>query len=182
MSPDVISLVTEVVGVVAVIVSVLYLANQVRQGTEVARSVARQGIADAAMAEASSVVDNPELAKLLYTEISGGSLEPHEEYRLQLFVFRSLRLYENVHYQFTRGMLEPEEWAAFRTNLELLFELNVYNRFWLGQERLFTPLFQELVGEMRSRLESSGRLGTGGMEVMGEGNWGQPKSPGTDST
>ncbi len=182
MSTEVITVVAEVVGVIAVIVSVLYLANQVRQGTEVARSVARQGIADAAMAEASSVVDNPDLAKLLYSEISGGSLEPHEEYRLQLFVFRSLRLYENVHYQFTRGMLEPEEWAAFRTNLELLFELNVYNRFWLGQERLFTPMFQQLVGDIRTRLESAGRLGAGGLEVMGEGNWGQSESPDTDST
>ena len=180
VSIELATLLVELVGLVAVFVSVLYLANQVRQGTEVARSVARQGIADAAMAEASSVVDNPDLARILFSEISGAEVAPHEEYRLQLFVFRSLRLYENVHYQFSRDMLEAEEWEAFRNNLELLFEMEVYNRFWNGGAKLFTPMFQTLVEGIRTGLESSGRLGTSGLDVMGEGKWGD--EGGADST
>ena len=49
-------------------------------------------------------------------------------------------------------------------------------------ERLFGPVFQELVGDTRARLESAGPLGVGDLEVMGEGNWSQSESPGTDAT
>lgn len=49
-------------------------------------------------------------------------------------------------------------------------------------ERLCAPVFQELVGDMRARLESVGRLEVDDLEVMGEGNWSQSESPGTDAT
>lgn len=167
MNWEAIGAVSELIGAAAVLASLLYLANQIRQSTEVARSVARQGIAETAIAEASSVVDHGDLAELMYRELSGGELEAHENYRLQLFAFRSLRLYENAHYQHRAGMLDADEWAAFRYNLSLLFELSMYDRFWPGHERQFTPVFRELVEELRVELRAAGRLGTAGAEIMG---------------
>ena len=167
MNWDALAAVGELIGAVAVLASLLYLANQVRQNTEVARSAARQGIAESAMSEVSSIIDNADLARLLFREISGETLEDHEDYRVQLFTFRSLRFYENCHYQYRNGMLEDEEWEAFRYNLSLLFELRMYNHFWVGHERQFTPVFRAFVEDLRSELDEAGRLGVAGAELMG---------------
>ena len=63
-------------------------------------------------------------------------------------------------------MLEDDEWEAFRQNLSLLLELNLYNQMWIGQSKLFTPIFRELVEEIRSELEQANRLGTSGTEIL----------------
>ncbi len=167
MNWNAIAAMAELLGALAVLASLLYLAHQIRQNTEVARSASRQGIAEAAMAEASSIVENADLARLLFREISGQPLEDHEDYRVQLFTFRSLRFYENCHYQYRAGMLEDDEWEAFRYNLALLFELKMYNRFWVGHERQFTPVFREFVESVRGELERTERLGAAGAEIMG---------------
>jgi hypothetical protein len=64
-------------------------------------------------------------------------------------------------------MLEDDEWEAFRFNLSLLFEIGMYDRFWTGHERQFTPVFREFVEGMRRELQEAGRLGAAGAEVMG---------------
>ena len=166
MSWEAIGAIAELVGAVAVLASLLYLANQIKQNTEVARSVARQGIAETAIAEASSVVDHPDLAELIFRDLSGGHVEDHEDFRLQLFAFRSLRLYENAHYQYRAGMLDDDEWAPLRYNLALLFEMDMYNRFWPGHEPQFTPVFRQLVEEIRRDLDEENRLGAAGPEMM----------------
>lgn len=166
MNWEAIGALAELLAAIAVLASLLYLANQIRQSTQVARSVARQSIAETAIAEASSVVDHGDLAELIFRDLSGGRIEEHEDFRLQLFAFRSLRLYENAHYQHRAGMLDDDEWAAFHYNLSLLFEMSVYNRFWPGHERQFTPVFRRLVEDIRSDLEQSGRLGAAGPDIM----------------
>jgi hypothetical protein len=166
MNWDAISAIAELLGAFAVLISILYLANQIRQSTEVARSTARQGIAEAAMGEASSIIENADLAQLMFREISGEPLEAYENYRIQLFAFRSLRFYENCHYQYRTGMLEDDEWGAFRHNLALLLELKLYNQYWAGHTKLFTPIFRDLVEEIRSELKQSDRLGTSGTEIL----------------
>ena len=167
MNWDAIGAIAEFIGAIAVLASLIYLANQIRQNTAVSRSTARQGIAEASMAEVSSVMENADLSNLLYREIAGEPLEGHENYRVQLFAFRSLRFYENCHYQYRTGMLESDEWEAFRYNLILLFELKLYNRYWVGSEKIFTPVFRELVESIRGELEQTGKLGEGGIEIMG---------------
>ena len=167
MNWDAAGAIAEFVGAAAVLLSLIYLANQIRQNTAVARSVARQGIAEAAMAEVTSIIDHADLATLWYRELSGEAAEGEDDYRLRLFCFRSLRLYENIHYQYRSGLLEPDEWAAFRYNLLHVFKTDVYNRFWEGQEQLYTPVFRNLVEEVRDELRGSGQLSKGGVETIG---------------
>ena len=169
MNWDAIGAIAEVIGAAAVLGSLLYLANQIRQGTEVARSVARQGIAETAIAELSSVVENAELAELLFRKISGEDVEDHEDYRLRLFAFRSFRLYENAHFQYWNGLLQRDEWLAFRSNLSLLFELDFYNHCWEVLRPQFTPIFRQLVEDISQDLEERGRLGAAGAEIIGLG-------------
>ena len=169
MNWDAIGALAELIAAIAVLASLIYLANQIRQGTEVARSVARQGIAEAAMAEASSVIEHGDLAQILFRDVSGEELEDHEDYRVQLFTFRSLRFYENVHYQYRSGMLEDDEWEAFRYNLQLLFQLGMYERFWQGHEKQFTPVFRSLVEQMRQELSESNLLGSDPKELVSRG-------------
>ena len=167
MNWDAIGAVAEVIGAAAVLGSLLYLAYQIRQGTEVARSVARQGIAETAIAELSSVVENADLAELLFRKISGKDVEDHEDYRLRLFAFRSFRLYENVHFQYRNGLLQQDDWLAFRSNLSLLFELDFYNHCWEVFKPQFTPIFRQLVQDISQDLEERGRRGAAGVEIIG---------------
>jgi hypothetical protein len=170
--------IVDFLGVVAVLASVLYLANQIRQSTAVARSAARQGIAEAAMAEATSIVDHSDLASLWYREMSGEKLVGEEDYRLGLFVYRSLRFYENLHYQYRSGMLDRDEWAGFRNMLLLLFKSDAYERGWYGSEDVWTKAFRTLVEEVRAELKETGELGTAGHELMAGVRPGPARPPG----
>ena len=73
-----------------------------------------------------------------------------------------VRNLENIHYQFHSGMLSPDEWQGFLENLRLFFETELFNRYWAMDQRMFSPVFREVVEGIRAELAESGSLGTAG--------------------
>ena len=110
----------EFVGAVGVILSLIYLATQVRHGTRVARAATRQALASDLQTLASDVVTGDDIARILQAHFEGQSLEPHERLRLQARAFRDLRFFDNAYFQYREGMLTDDEWRGLRENLKLL--------------------------------------------------------------
>lgn len=59
-------------------------------------------------------------------------------------------------------MLSPDEWQGFFENLKLFFETELFNRYWAVDRRMFSPVFRELVEEIRATLSEAGSLGAAG--------------------
>ncbi len=143
----------EIVGAIAVVVTLLYLAGQIRQNTQVARSAARQAITQGATDFARNLTESGELTDLLHRSLDGQALEPNEMLRVQAFFYMTMRQYENIHYQHLSGMLDEADWSGFRENLKGLFGTTLYYDYWGMEHQFYNPTFQGLVKQIISELQ-----------------------------
>lgn len=149
MNWEAISAIGEIVGATAVVVSLLYLAVQVRQNTKVARAATRTALARDQQAAASDLVTGDDMARIFHAHINGEDVEPHQMIRLQARAYRDFRFWDNAHYQFREGMLSAEEWNGIRENLkQLLLYVKAYRTYWDGERTSYSTRFQEEVDRM----------------------------------
>ena len=151
MNWEAIAAVGEIVGAAGVIVSLLYLATQIRQSTRVARSATRQALSRDLQALASDLVTVDDMARIFHAHISGETVQPHELVRLQARAYRDFHFWDNAHYQFCEGMLSEDEWRGIRENLkQLMLYVEAYRDYWDGERSSFPSRFQEEVDRMMS--------------------------------
>ena len=130
MNWQAVSAIAEVVGVIAVVVSLIYLAIQIRQNTKVSRAATRQAIAESTEKLGDDLINNSDMAAIFVRHLSGGALSPAEKLRLQARCYRDLQHWENVHYQYNEGLLSEDQWRGFRKNLGTLLAIEAYQDYW----------------------------------------------------
>ncbi len=102
----------EFVGAIGVIVSLVYLATQIRQNTKAVRSNTSQAITDSRVEFLSSISDNPEVARMFFSGLSDlDALCPDERNRFAIMMARFIATMENYHYQHLQGAMDHEQWT-----------------------------------------------------------------------
>ena len=103
----------ELVGGVAVLVTLVYLAVQVRHGAKATRYATTQNLV-ATMANGNFLIATHDgLASLLQKALSAGNrevLEPHERLRFNAFFFGFYNEYDFAYHQHLAGQLEADVW------------------------------------------------------------------------
>jgi hypothetical protein len=156
----------EVVGAAAVVISLLYLAVQIRHSTAVARAATRHELSRDMQGLASDLLNTPDMARLLQRHFAGESLEPHELTRLQARAFRDFHFCYNAFDQYREGMLNETEWHAIRENhKQLLLYAPAYRDYWNSERTLFSSRFQDEMDRMMS--EAVARSGSAVFESIG---------------
>ena len=107
--------IAEVVSAVAVVISLLYVAYEVRQNTSAVRSTAYQSIHDAEDLFWQSISVDQELSALWDAGLRDGiqALQPAEQSQFAIATRRLIYLYQNVHYQRRKGVVDDELWSAW---------------------------------------------------------------------
>ena len=142
---------------IAVVVSIAYLARQVRHNTEVARSSMRHGITNSAMIGGQILAENAELADAMIRFNRGEDLRPEEDLRLQALAYATTRNWENIHYQFLTGMLTETEWIAYRKNLMVLIRSRTYRDYWEREQDIYTESFRAEVARILDEIGAGDR-------------------------
>jgi hypothetical protein len=139
----------ELVGGLAVVASLVYLAVQIRQNTRTVRSSTlhentdlwtslflRLAEPDTAQAYVAGMAGNPEIRPLHYTQF--------------FFICRAMFIgYENQFLQMRNGVLDPETYAAYERSISTQFLAFRGFRVWWQQSRsVFTPDFVAHVDAM----------------------------------
>jgi hypothetical protein len=78
-----VSAIVEIVGVTAVVLSLAYLAVQIRQNSNLARAATRQAIAETTANLATDLIIDSEIADIFVRHINGEALSPVENLRMQ---------------------------------------------------------------------------------------------------
>ncbi len=105
----------ELVAAIATIITLAYLALQIRQNTITSRASTVQETARFSAGLAQSLFEDPELALLFdrgrqdLTQLSDA-----ERSRFSYIMIAFLRLAQNVHYQFEQGMMDEDVWSGYR--------------------------------------------------------------------
>ena len=148
--------VAEVVAAVGVLVSLLYVGYEVKQNTTAVQSTAYQAIHDAEDQFWSDLVSEPGAAALWQNGLDNGveSLEPGGRERFTVTARRLIYLFQNVHYQYRKGVVDDELWDAWLASLdEFLGEPGFEDVLRSISPHLSDP-FNQLVAERMDQLRS----------------------------
>jgi hypothetical protein len=115
MNWDAISAVSQLIGSVAVVLSVLYLAVQLRSSTRVAPVAAMDAAAAALRDVTKPLMENAELARLWRTGLENlDTLSPDDQARFFHTAHQFLKAMETIHYHYVYGLLDTQLWAGWR--------------------------------------------------------------------
>ena len=103
----------EIVGAVAVILTLGYLAVQIRQNTRAIRASAHQDTTRDVSEFLSRVADSPDLARILRVGMKNwDDLDEDERMRFSMLLFRVFFNFQHLFSLHREGTLDPEYWAS----------------------------------------------------------------------
>ena len=137
----------QVVGIFALVASLIFVGLQMRQEHEIALSAIYQARAQMTL-DVSLASTVPEDFVSAIAKIYSGDLDeitPEELVTLEYNLGASIALLENNHYQYLSGYLAESHWAKSRRDLRCMLSLPLNRTLLTGWE--FRPEFQKVVDE-----------------------------------
>ena len=135
----------QIVGAIAVVVSLVYLAIQVRQNTA---AIAAQAAHDALAAVREfnqHLMVNPPMARIFRIgQEDPSALTESELEQFVHIVFTFFKTAEAVHAQSMKGTLDAETWRAWEWVFMAWGQSPGFAAYWSIRRGLFTPAFQAL--------------------------------------
>jgi hypothetical protein len=145
MNWEAVGAVSELVGAIAVLVSLLYLANQIRQSTATTRVQTVQHLLTSDTASADSMIAGP-LPEVLVKLESGERLTASEVSAYTLYMRGRVTEAWQVFYQRQNGMIEEQVAAALLRRFEYFATGGLFRAVWHRSLRSgFPPEFREYV-------------------------------------
>ncbi len=135
----------EIIGVIVVVVTLIYLTVQVRQGAELLRSESRQAQVANDQNGVYRFVEHPELGRL-FSQVETPSFE--EKVKLQFWIIGQMRAREHEWLQHRSGAMDEETWMSYHDVIYFLLGTERARSLWEMCSPFFNPDFSEMVGEM----------------------------------
>ena len=151
MNWDAIGAIGEVLGAIAVVVTLIYLALQVRQNTD----ALKLGTAHNTTTELADVnlfpSGNHEIADIFLRGLEDiEDLERVERLRLYGYFHKYCRTQENVHYQFTHNALEAELFEGITIQFISVMSMPGPRHYWQARKYWYNQKFQVYVDQQLS--------------------------------
>jgi len=118
----------QVVGIFALVASLIFVGYQIKQAEEIAESDAYQARAATSMEFSAARASSPEYVSAM-AKIYAGNIEElsgEEEVVLEYFFAAEMTMFENLHFQYVLGYLPKEHWEKDLAELECNLSLPYY--------------------------------------------------------
>jgi len=150
MNWDAIGAVGEILGASAVVVSLIYLAAQIRVQNREARSAAMHEITVGFRDGMATVAADPELPKLiLRANDDFDALADDEAIRIVATIQRMLRVWEEAFIQHQDGRLDSRIWNTMVRQYASFLSMPSFQRVWELRRQFFDDEFRTFVDELR---------------------------------
>jgi hypothetical protein len=148
MNWEAIGAVGEMLGAVGVIVTLVYLARQIRQNTRATRLSTSQAIATAARDRNKPLLQDPELAWTFQVGTEDPTrLSEKEQARFVELCFSFFRMFEDAHYQHQNGALDPKIWDGYERLYAAYAKAPGLQAYWKLRKTTFRPAFQTFIDD-----------------------------------
>jgi hypothetical protein len=172
MNWDAVSAISEAIGVVIVVLSVLYLAKQIRQSNMLARSQTRQRVVEQSQQELyQGFIANPSIYRSLSKQ---EPLTEEEWIQLSGWLISAMRQREYEWFQYKDGHLDEDLWKACSTVITFHLGTARTRKWWdLNGNRPFDREFCAMVAEL---MDESGETSyfTAFRQLVADADPGQP--------
>ena len=142
----------EIIGVIIVVVTLLYLAVQVRQGARLMRSDSRQALLSNQREVLSLYLDHMDLFDKL---ISDEQLSRTDQRRFSVIWLANMRNREHEFFQYKDGILDEETWRSYRAILGVTLSSRRHRAWWNKARPVFDSQFVEMVDSHLSGIPES---------------------------
>ena len=149
MNWDAISAISQLIGSLAVVLSVLYLAVQVHQSTRVAK-LAMQDAAAAALRDVTKpLMENSELERIWRVGLEDISVLSVEE-RARFFhaTYQFLKAFESIHFHHVYGMMDRDLWEGWHGLLRHYVFAPGMAHYWKLRPEVFSERFRNFVSSL----------------------------------
>ena len=137
----------DAIGGFGVVVSLLYLAVQIRQNTRAVRSSSYHQAAEQTWNYCLAIAQDASLAEILAKRIEGQTLAPAEQIRLNISNQALIYGFENMLRLHEEGMIDPDVWRNFFENSVPDLKNDYIREFLRGRPG---PLSQRLLAAIES--------------------------------
>src|SRR5262245_30945256 len=127
----------------AVIISLIYLAVEIRHSTRAIRAESARAAITAMREFNRAMVENQAVSRVFRLGAEGlSNLNEDERAQFGHMLFSYYKTAEELHYQYRRGALAPELWRTWRNVLALYATSPGFKEYWSRRSTLFTPAFR----------------------------------------
>ena len=143
MNWETVGAVSELIGAVAVVISLLYLARQIRDSSRIERLNARYAVSQALLSAFSRIDEDPELHRVWVAARDGGEeLVEEDQERLGRFLYQ---YFVQLSLAYGYSEIDPEIRARYEPNLIRFLRSAVVRSWWSRQREFFTEPFRSEV-------------------------------------
>ena len=150
---DAVSAYSEVIGAVAVVISLIYLALQIRQNTRAIRGSTLDAITAHMQAELRWSSEMPDVFRKAIDDPD--KLTFDESWRLSEFVTAAFTARQNEFHQYQQGLLDDDVWASIENIIRIFMGMSWVQNWW--QEYGRKNLSASFVRKVESLAELSER-------------------------
>jgi hypothetical protein len=156
MNSDAIGAVGEIIGATAVVISLFYLALQVKKQTAEARLSATRELANLFHSVLGTIQEDKEFAPIYLKAIENyDSLPDEQRIRVSILILRGFRVYEQIHLH-TQTTVDPD----FVKSIDLsYFEWLTFpgiQRWWEVSKDIFEPNFRNHIDTLVEKAKEKG--------------------------
>lgn len=147
MNWDAIGAIAELLGGLATVATLVYLARQIRESGRSTRLAAMQAAMLSEMTAMEIPARDRSLARVIpiAVGIADGTLTEEEHQQFRFWMFLMLRSHENMFVQHEAGMIDDETWAARSTTILFLLASKVGRKIWEGASNTYRADYQAWV-------------------------------------
>jgi hypothetical protein len=149
MNWDAINAVSQFVSSIAVVFSVLYLAQEVHRSTRVAKVAAQDAAASAVREVTNTFMENAEMSRIWGQGLEDlSSLSREEQARFFHATHQFLKALETIHYHYVNGLMDDELWRGWRELLRHYISAPGIVRYWEIRSQFFSERFRDFVRQL----------------------------------
>ena len=150
MNWEAISALGQIVGAIAVVISVIYLALQVRSNARQTRLASMRSMSDAFNGFLQGLAGNPQMGELWYRGVTDyESIQGVDLPRYNALIDHLFRIYEDMYYQNLEGHLDPRVWHGFQAPMRDIIAYPGIQDWWQSRSHWFSREFAEFVNELK---------------------------------
>lgn len=142
----------EFVSSIAVLISLIYLAIQVKSSTEAARMSTYQSVVSDFGALNRSMASTPDLSILFVNAMEDfGKLSADEKARVSQLFFVAFHYFENMYYQNQKGYLEDDVWLGWKRLMLTYHSRPGFQSWWALRHEVYSQSFVDFL--QRAKLD-----------------------------
>jgi hypothetical protein len=146
MSWEAVSGISQIFATIAVALTVVYLALQIRKNTLATQSQAHYETTIALAETAAAIASSGELTRVYRIGLTTpDQLDEDSYFRFAMIATSQFRTFENLFYQYRSGLVTDDFWSAHRENILWFFHRPGMQVWWQEKRLAYTKSFREFL-------------------------------------